>query len=77
MTSKMHHEIYIIETNIVIGSTSEKVSRKKRGGNMGRISCKSLKTDIEKMSAFYLSTMLMKTSELQATFHDSYEKKGS
>jgi hypothetical protein len=34
-----------------------------------------MKTHIEKMSAFRLSTMLMKTSELEPSLHDVDEKK--
>jgi hypothetical protein len=37
---------------------------------------KLLKTDIEKMSIFCLSTILMKTSKLNRSFHDVDEKKG-
>ena len=35
-----------------------------------------LKTHIEKMSTFDPSTMLMKTKELQVSFHDVNENKG-
>jgi hypothetical protein len=38
--------------------------------------CKSLKTNIEKMSAFRLSKIFMKTSELDDSFQDVDEKKG-
>jgi hypothetical protein len=38
--------------------------------------CKSLKTHVEKMSAFRLSMMLMKTNELNQSLHDVDEKKG-
>jgi hypothetical protein len=37
---------------------------------------KLLKTHIEKMSVFRLSTMLMKTRELNRSLHDVDEKKG-
>jgi hypothetical protein len=35
-----------------------------------------LKTNVEKISAFRLSTMLMKRKELKPSFHDVDEKKG-
>src|SRR5208283_5545501 len=38
--------------------------------------CKSLKTHVEKMSAFRLSIMLMKTQELNRYLHYVYENKG-
>jgi len=38
---------------------------------------KLLKTNIEKMSAFRLSTIFMKTNELNHSFQDVDEKKGS
>jgi hypothetical protein len=38
--------------------------------------CKLLKKNVEKMSAFRLSTMLMKTNELNQPLHDVDEKKG-
>jgi len=43
---------------------------------MRLISCKLLKTSIEKMSAFRLSIMLMKTSELNRSLHYVDENKG-
>ena len=36
-----------------------------------------LKTNIEKMSAFRLATMLMKTNDLNSVCHDVDEKKGA
>jgi hypothetical protein len=36
----------------------------------------SLKTHVEKMSAFLLSKMFMKTQDLHAAFQDVHEKKG-
>jgi len=39
--------------------------------------CKSMKTHVEKMSAFSLSIMLMKTSELNRSLHYVDEKKGN
>jgi len=44
---------------------------------MGLNCPKLLKTNIEKMSAFRLSMMLMKIKKLYGSFHDVYEKKGS
>jgi hypothetical protein len=42
------------------------------------VSCiKLLKTNVEKMSVFRLSTMLMKTNELNKPLHDVDENKGS
>ena len=38
---------------------------------------KLLKTHVEKMSVFCLSTMLMKTHELNPSLHDVDENKGS
>jgi hypothetical protein len=50
--------------------------RKKRGNFLDQNSRKSLKKHAEKMSTFRLSTMLMKTNELQAALHDVVDKKG-
>jgi len=36
-----------------------------------------LKTNVEKMSLFSLSTIFMKTNELNPSLHDVDEKKGS
>ena len=38
--------------------------------------CKLLKTNVEKMSVFRLSMMLMKSNELNRSLHDVDEKKG-
>jgi len=43
---------------------------------MGTIFCNLLKTSIEKMSIFRLSTILMKINELDMHFHDVAENKG-
>ncbi len=43
---------------------------------MGVRFSKLLKTHVEKMSDFSLSTMLMKKKELYPSFHDVDEKKG-
>ena len=44
---------------------------------MASIVAKLLKTNLEKMSEFPLSTMLMKTSQLYSSFHDLDDKKES
>jgi len=44
---------------------------------MGLSFIKLLKTHVEKMSAFRLSMIFMKTKELNHSFHDVDEKKGS
>ncbi len=43
---------------------------------MGLIFGKLLKTHVEKMSTFRLSTILMKTNEINHSLHDVDEKKG-
>jgi hypothetical protein len=43
---------------------------------MGASCIKLLKTDVENMSVFRLSTMLMKTNELNQSLHDVDEKNG-
>jgi hypothetical protein len=43
---------------------------------MRPILTKLLKTNVEKMSAFRLPTMLMKIKELRTSSHDVDEKKG-
>ena len=69
--------IYIIETKIVSQFITTRAMRKKKGQKMGLNCPKLLKTNIEKMSAFRLSMMLMKIKKLYGSFHDVYEKKGS
>ena len=76
MMTEKSAKTYCAETKAVIQSSEEKVHGKKRGKIMGLIFSKSLITNIEIMSSFRLSTMLMKTSLLHAALHDSYEKKG-
>ena len=54
------------------------VGFKKRGGEKMKASyAMLLKTNGGKMSTFSLATMLLKTNELRASFHDVDEKKGS
>jgi hypothetical protein len=75
MNGENRAKIYIIENKIVILSSLARFTGKK-GGQKRRVGClKSLKTNVEKMSAFRLSTMLMKTKELNQSFHDVDEKK--
>ncbi|MGA3328948.1 MAG: hypothetical protein ABSF45_31240, partial [Terriglobia bacterium] len=50
---------------------------KKKGRKMDVICVNLLKTYVEKMSLFRLSTIFMKTNELSQSFHDVDEKKGS
>jgi hypothetical protein len=49
---------------------------KKKGKKMGLKFRKLMKTHVEKMSAFRLSTIFMKTKELNHSFHDVDEKEG-
>ena len=51
-------------------------SRKKGDKKMRQNFLKLLKTHVEKMSIFRLSTILMKTNELGMSFHDVDENKG-
>ena len=57
-------KIYLIENNIVSKFCREKGLRKKRGEKSGVYFINLLKTHIEKMSTLCLSTMLMKTMQL-------------
>jgi len=43
---------------------------------MGETCVKLLKTNVEKLSIFRLSTMLMKTNELNHSLHDVDERRG-
>jgi hypothetical protein len=49
----------------------------KSGKKMGLSFVKLLKKHVEKMSDFRLSMIFMKTNELNPSFHDVNEKKGS
>jgi hypothetical protein len=53
-----------------------RVVEKKRGQKMGPIGIKLLKTNVEKMSTFRFSTILMKTQELNHSLHDVDENTG-
>jgi hypothetical protein len=69
-------EIYLMESNRVNSAAAISAARKKgkkRGVNPGNM----LKTQLEKMSAFRLSKMLMKTNCLARSFQDIAENKGS
>jgi hypothetical protein len=54
------------------GGDPEKKGSKKKGKNF----IKLLKTNVRKMAAFRLSTISMKTNELNSSFHDVDEKRG-
>jgi hypothetical protein len=64
MNSKNLAKIYVNENNIVSKFSVTGLRRKKRGRKMALSCIKLLKTNVEKMSVFRLSTMLMKTNEL-------------
>ncbi|HMD87230.1 MAG TPA: hypothetical protein VKO18_21285 [Terriglobia bacterium] len=64
MNRENHEKTYIIENNIVSRSLTEMGHEKKGGKKMRRIFHKLLKTHVEKMSLFPLSTILMKIKEL-------------
>jgi hypothetical protein len=69
-------KIYAIEikrVNLFLSGRGEKRGELK----MSPTFCKSLKTNIEKMSVFRLSMMLMKTRELNRSLHYVDEKKES
>jgi hypothetical protein len=51
-------------------------ARKKKRQEIRVYPHKLLKTHVEKMSAFGLTMMLMKTKELQVSYHDVHENKG-
>jgi hypothetical protein len=67
---------YVIDTNIVSLFPGGQGREKKGELNMRREFGKLLKTHIENMSVFRLSTMLMKTNELKPSLHDVDENKG-
>ena len=70
-------KIYAIENKIVILFSVDEGQEKKGVKKMGVNCVKLLKTHVEKMPVFRLSTMLMKTHELHHSFHDVDEKKWS
>ena len=70
-------KIYIVEIKIVSRSLVARVMEKRGGGNMKVTSIMLVKTNGEKMSIFCLSTILMKTNELNHYLHDVIENKGS
>jgi hypothetical protein len=64
MNSENLAKPYTIETKIVSRSSRAWVAKKKGGEKLAGSCIKLLKTSGEKMSAFRLSTMLMKINEL-------------
>jgi hypothetical protein len=76
MNSQNLPKMYVIENNTVVLSPDGQGLEKKGGEKIGAICVKLLKTDTEKMSAFCLSRMLMKTKELNKSFQDVEENKG-
>ncbi len=77
MNAEIFAKFYVIGINKLRLLCDGEGRKKKEGGKLGSDFFKLLKTDIEKMSAFRLSTMLMKTNELNASFHDVDDNKGS
>ena len=69
-------EIYVIENTTVIRFRGGQARWKKRELKMSRNFRKSLKTHVEQMSAFRLSIILMKTNELNSSFHYVDDNKG-
>ncbi len=67
---------YTIENKILILSSAARAVKKKGDKNMRLMYVKLLKTNIEKMSTFRLSIILMKINELENFIHYVYEKKG-
>ena len=68
-------KFYVIETKIFIKLFGGRGSRKKRGRKMRPSFIKLLKTHVEKMTDFCLSTIFMKTKELNLCLHDVDENK--
>ena len=66
---------HLIENRSVNDLSTAMAREKKRGEKMGMSYAKFLKTNIEKMSTFRLSIMLMKTRELDHSLHHVDEKK--
>src|SRR5208337_1566935 len=67
---------YLIEKRLLIQSSAARVMEKKGELKLRLKFPKLMKTNGEKMSVFRLSTMLMKTNELNHPLHDVDEKKG-
>jgi hypothetical protein len=66
-----------LKINDLYDSVMARGPEKKGGLKMRRKSRNLLKTHIEKMSAFCLSTIFMKTNDLHRSFHDVDENKES
>jgi hypothetical protein len=77
MNGKNLPRIYVVEIKIVSLYPVARATGKKRGEKTPANWIKLLKTNVEKMSVFRLSTILMKTNELNPSLHDVDEKKGS
>jgi hypothetical protein len=75
MNSENLGKIYVIENKIVSQFPGGQ-GRGKRGRKMRLIFLKLLKTNVEKMSIFRLSTIFMKTNELNHSCHHIDENKG-
>ena len=75
MDSENPEEFYVIKKNILI-QFCRRGGHQKKGVKMRQNFTKLLKTNIEKMSGFGLSTMSMKAKELHLSLHDVDEKKG-
>jgi hypothetical protein len=68
-------KIYVIENKMVSQTSVASVSGKNGGKKMGLSFVRLLKTNVEKMSAFRLSTMSLKNNELCLSLHDVDENK--
>jgi len=66
--------MYVIDNKLISYLSGDKGHEKKGELKMRRKFAKLLKTYIEKMSAFRLSTIFMKTNELDHSLHDVDEK---
>jgi len=67
---------YLIEKRLLIQSSAARVMEKKGELKLRLKFPKLMKTNIEKMSVFRLSMMLMKTNDLHYFLHDVDENKG-
>jgi hypothetical protein len=76
MISENPAKVYVIESEIVNLSSIAEAKKKRGGQKMGQAFCKLLRTNIEKMSVFRRSTMLLKTNMLDTSLHDVDEIKG-
>ncbi|HMD85447.1 MAG TPA: hypothetical protein VKO18_12200 [Terriglobia bacterium] len=67
---------YLIEKRLLIQSSAARVMEKKGELKLRLKFPKLMKTNVEKMSVFRLSTMLMKTNKLNQSLHYIDENKG-